>query len=104
MFLKCGKIEDVRTVRDRMTGSCRGIAYINFKTEDGATLALNLNGTEFRKREMRVQRYQQQQPNQNKPKFGNKRPHNNKHQGGSPKKNKKNDDVSILMKIFYSSS
>ncbi|KAG8036653.1 hypothetical protein G9C98_003975 [Cotesia typhae] len=91
MFLKCGKIEDVRTVRDRMTGSCRGIAYINFKTEDGATLALNLNGTEFRKREMRVQRYQQQQPNQSKPKFGNKRPHNSKHQGGSPKKNKKND-------------
>ncbi|CAD6236306.1 GSCOCG00008112001-RA-CDS, partial [Cotesia congregata] len=95
MFLKCGKIEDVRTVRDRASGGCRGIAYINFKTEDGATLALNLDDTEFRKRKIRVKRYQPQQPGskQGKPKFGNKRPHNNKHQGGSPKKNKKNDDV-----------
>lgn len=95
MFLKCGKIEDVRTVRDRMTGACRGIAYINFKSEDAATLALDINGTELRTREIRVQRYQPQSPSNSNKKTGQKRSFKQRHRDNSPKKAKTNDNVSI---------
>lgn len=71
LFSKCGKVDYVRTIRDRSTGCCRGIAYINFVEQDGATLALNLNNTTLKQREIRVTPYDPKR--QNKP--AQKRPH-----------------------------
>lgn len=86
IFGKCGQIEYVRTIRDRKTGLSRGICYVCFTTEDAVALALDLNGTKLRTRELRVTRYA---PTGKSPKAANnaKRP---RHQGknSSPKKSK----------------
>uniref|UniRef100_A0A0C9Q004 RBM34_0 protein n=1 Tax=Fopius arisanus TaxID=64838 RepID=A0A0C9Q004_9HYME len=84
LFSKCGKVDYVRTIRDRHTGCCRGIGYVNFADADAATLALDLSGTKIRKREVRVARYD---PNRKSSPKDKKRPNKGKPQG-SPKKMK----------------
>ncbi|XP_015109229.1 nucleolar protein 12 [Diachasma alloeum] len=88
IFSKCGKIDYVRTIRDRNTGCCRGIAYINFAEADGATLALDLDGTKIRKRDVRVNRYDPNRPKKSSDKAGKKRKNSGKLQETSPKKQK----------------
>lgn len=53
-FDSCGKIESVRIVKDRKSGLSRGIGYVNFEDEDSVTLALELNETQLKNREIRV--------------------------------------------------
>lgn len=88
LFGKCGKIEYVRTIRDRKTGACRGIGYVTFKTADAATLALDLTGSKLRSREIRVQRYSA--PTEKKPKqqMGGKKRSKPGHNSPSSKKAK----------------
>lgn len=57
LFSSCGKIESTRIVRDPITAVSKGIAYVNFESADGAELALHLDGTEFKKRNISVRRY-----------------------------------------------
>ncbi|XP_069671691.1 RNA-binding protein 34 [Periplaneta americana] len=56
MFDSCGKIVDIRIIRDKITGVGKGFAYVNFETTDAVELALKLNGEVLKKREIRVER------------------------------------------------
>ncbi|XP_063991644.1 uncharacterized protein LOC135170063 [Diachasmimorpha longicaudata] len=87
-FSKCGKIDYVRTIRDRHTGCCRGVAYINFADADGATLALDMDCTPIRKREVRVNRYDPNRPKTSAGKGGMKRKNIGKGRTGFSKKPK----------------
>jgi len=55
-FLSCGKILDVRIVRDPKTGMGKGFGYVNFEKDDSVEIALNLNGSKLGSREIRVSR------------------------------------------------
>lgn len=89
-FNKCGEIESVRLVRDRKTGLNRGIGYVNFATEDAVTLALELNNSKMKGREIRVTPCVD---NAKKSKKGRKRSLSNSFdKPQSPKKVKGNDE------------
>lgn len=83
MFNKCGKVESVRSIRDRITGCCRGLAYVNFAKEDSVALALNLNGQQIKNREIRVFPY--------KPDKKAKRARSSDSTGSSPAKKTKRE-------------
>lgn len=53
-FEKCGKIEDVRIVRDSNTGMGKGFCYVNFTDKNSVVLAMEMNGTELAGRQLRV--------------------------------------------------
>lgn len=53
-FTSCGKIESVRLIKHRKTGLSRGVGYINFEEADSVTLALELNDTKLKNRQIRV--------------------------------------------------
>ncbi|KAH9571212.1 hypothetical protein CY35_02G082400 [Sphagnum magellanicum] len=46
-FSECGDIATVRIPTDRETGQIKGFAYIEFKTKDSLSKALDLNGTDY---------------------------------------------------------
>ena len=54
-FAKCGKIVNVRIIRDSKTGIGKGFCYVNFSKSQSAKMALDLmNGTTLSGRELRV--------------------------------------------------
>ena len=53
-FEQFGSIKESRLVMDRQTGRPRGIAFITFEAEDGASAALQANGSDFGGRALRV--------------------------------------------------
>ena len=54
-FSKCGKIDNVRIVRDAKTGIGKGFCYVNFIKRNGVKIAVELmNGTTLSGRELRV--------------------------------------------------
>ncbi|KAK3802691.1 hypothetical protein RRG08_001954 [Elysia crispata] len=53
-FEDCGEIKNVRLVRDRRTSLGKGIGYVQFDSKDSVSLALKLNKTKVRGRELRV--------------------------------------------------
>jgi len=55
-FSSCGRILDVRLIRDGQTGVGKGFGYVNFAEEDAVELALRLAGTALDGRPLRVQR------------------------------------------------
>ena len=56
-FLKCGKINDVRIVRDSETGIGKGFCYVNFDKKESVETAITLrNGTKLNGRDLRVSR------------------------------------------------
>jgi len=55
-FEECGKIKDIRIIRDSETAIGKGFAYVNFKALDAIELALQKNGEHFKNREIRVKR------------------------------------------------
>merc|ERR1712071_354535 len=55
-FAECGKIQDVRIVRDNTNGLGKGFGYVNFDSADAVELALKLNGSSMCDREIRVDR------------------------------------------------
>ncbi|XP_049860200.1 RNA-binding protein 34-like [Schistocerca gregaria] len=56
IFEKCGRILDIRIVRDMKTGIGKGFAYVTFESADAVELALNLHGTSLKDRPLRVSR------------------------------------------------
>lgn len=68
-FGKCGKIENVRVVRDAATRVGKGIAYVQFESEVGVEAALGLNEKKFPPmlpRKLRVSRAKAIKRNANK--------------------------------------
>ncbi|XP_057316329.1 RNA-binding protein 34-like [Hydractinia symbiolongicarpus] len=59
-FTDCGDIEDIRLVRDKATGIGKGFGYVRFKSSDGVTFGLKLNGSTFKERPLRVYRSREQ--------------------------------------------
>lgn len=55
-FTSCGKIENVRIVRDPRTFLGKGIGYIMFSEKEACREAVNMNGTSFKGRELRVKK------------------------------------------------
>lgn len=55
-FSTCGKIINVRIIRDREHNISKGIAYIQFDRSDAVRIALALNGTKFNQRDLRISR------------------------------------------------
>lgn len=43
-FSQCGRVEDVRLIKDNKTKRSKGLAYIEFKSADGVATALTRNG------------------------------------------------------------
>lgn len=47
-------VSSVRIVEDRMDQKPKGFAYVEFRTLDGITKALDLNGAQFMNRNIRI--------------------------------------------------
>lgn len=56
LFSVCGEIEHVKVKKDPVTGMSRNIAFIVFKEEKSVNLALRFNKTEFKGREINVEK------------------------------------------------
>ena len=46
---KCGKIRDIRLIRDPRSGISKGIAYVEFFDENSVMRAISLNGKGLKK-------------------------------------------------------
>ncbi|KAI9559682.1 hypothetical protein GHT06_013687 [Daphnia sinensis] len=55
-FGECGKISDVRVIRDRTNGMGKGFGYVNFESTDSVELALKLDQSILNDRPIRVSR------------------------------------------------
>lgn len=53
-FQPCGTVERVTIVCDKMTGRPKGFAYLEFGNEDAVELAIKLDGSEFKGRNLKV--------------------------------------------------
>ncbi|XP_076234456.1 uncharacterized protein LOC143179224 [Calliopsis andreniformis] len=93
-FEGCGEIESVRVIRDNKTGVGKGFGYVNFKTEDAAVLAMELNGTKISNREIRVKPCGEHDKKK-KGKHGKRSLSVESKDTGSPKKLKNNAAVGI---------
>ncbi|CAK9813408.1 RNA-binding protein 34 [Anthophora quadrimaculata] len=94
-FKQCGEIESIRIIRDNMTGIGKGFGYVNFKTEDAVTLALELHGTILADREIRVKPHVIKKDTDTS-KYG-KRSHSGENtDNSSRKKAKNNTEASVL--------
>ena len=54
MFSSYGQIEDIALIKDRETGRSKGFAFITFATQQGAEMALALNGKDVDGRALKV--------------------------------------------------
>lgn len=54
-FESCGKIRNVRVIRDSKSGVGKGICYVTFKSKDSVGLAMKLKGTELSGRKARIE-------------------------------------------------
>eukprot|EP00658_Telonema_sp_P-2_P019960 TRINITY_DN17853_c0_g1_i4.p1 TRINITY_DN17853_c0_g1~~TRINITY_DN17853_c0_g1_i4.p1 ORF type:complete len:348 (+),score=101.66 TRINITY_DN17853_c0_g1_i4:199-1242(+) len=61
-FDNCGKIENVRVVRDRGSNLGKGIAYVQFGDRDAVALAVELHDSKIGGRQIRVSRIKKQAP------------------------------------------
>lgn len=53
-FGQFGAIQDVKLIKDRETGRSKGFAFITFENTDGMQGALDLNGSEYEGRKIKV--------------------------------------------------
>ncbi|XP_002157256.3 RNA-binding protein 34 isoform X1 [Hydra vulgaris] len=70
-FKDCGRIEDIRIIRDKATGLGKGFGYVRFKNSDGVMLGLKLHESDFKGRKLRVfrSRNENQEKRKSKPSF-----------------------------------
>lgn len=57
-FETCGKVVNLRIIRDRETNFGKGFAYVQFDTIEGLQASLAMNGTIFKERSLRICRYE----------------------------------------------
>lgn len=57
-FDACGRIANLRVIRDRETNFGKGFAYVQFDTIEGLQASLAMNGTIFKERSLRISRYE----------------------------------------------
>jgi len=53
-FSQFGAIQDVKLITDRETGRSKGFAFITFENADSVNAAIDLNGTEYSGRKIKV--------------------------------------------------
>ncbi|CAK9822703.1 RNA-binding protein 34 [Anthophora retusa] len=94
-FKQCGEIESIRIIRDNMTGIGKGFGYVNFKTEDAVTLALELHGTILADREIRVKPHVIKKDTDTS-KYG-KRTHSGENTDNSSRKKAKNSTEATVL-------
>eukprot|EP00038_Savillea_parva_P021143 m.33478 g.33478 ORF g.33478 m.33478 type:complete len:494 (+) comp5026_c0_seq1:141-1622(+) len=78
-FSDCGRIANVRVIRDPLTGVGKGIGFVTFVERSSVATALYKSGTPLRGRNMRVARYGHggatgNSPSKSKGKSGGRRP------------------------------
>jgi len=54
LFGACGVTTDIRIITDRDTGRSKGFAFVTFENEDAVQAALQLNGSEFQGRQIKI--------------------------------------------------
>nr|XP_033324360.1 RNA-binding protein 34-like [Megalopta genalis] len=94
-FKGCGEIESIRIIKDNKTGIGKGFGYVNFKTEDAVSLALELNGTSLQNRELRVKPCYEHPKKEKKDKQQKKRSGSTSEDQKSSKKIKNNEEVAV---------
>lgn len=77
-FDSCGKIRNVRVIRDRKSGVGKGICYVTFKSKDSVGLAMKLRGTVLSGRKARIEYCLENPPKEKKVKKEKKRPQQEK--------------------------
>lgn len=63
VFEQCGKIKNIRVVRDNATGVCTGVGYVNFENSDSVKLALQLKDVEIRNHILRINKCKKMKKN-----------------------------------------
>ncbi|XP_056022142.1 uncharacterized protein LOC125649787 [Ostrea edulis] len=66
-FLSCGKIKNVRVIRDNKSGVGKGICYVTYKSKDSVALAMKLKGTELCGRKVRLEYFTMFKKNKKRP-------------------------------------
>jgi RNA recognition motif-containing protein len=56
LFSVCGKIKEIRLIKDKITGALKGFAYVDFETSEAADSALKMDNTQMYGKPIRVQR------------------------------------------------
>ena len=54
LFGACGELKDIRIITDRDTGRSKGFAFVTFESSDAVQAALQLNGSEFQGRQVKI--------------------------------------------------
>lgn len=54
LFGACGELKDIRIITDRDTGRSKGFAFITFEDSNAVQSALQLNGSEFQGRQIKI--------------------------------------------------
>lgn len=73
-FDSCGKIRNVRVIRDSKSGVGKGICYVTFKSKDSVGLAMKLKGTLLSGRKARIEYCLENPQKEKKMKKEKKRP------------------------------
>lgn len=73
-FDSCGKIRNVRVIRDSKSGVGKGICYVTFKSKDSVGLAIKLKGTVLSGRKARIEYCLENPQKEKKMKKEKKRP------------------------------
>lgn len=73
-FDSCGKIRNVRVIRDSKSGVGKGICYVTFKSKDSVGLAMKLKGTVLSGRKARIEYCLENPQKEKKMKKEKKRP------------------------------
>ena len=66
LFEKYGSVQAVDIIRDRYTGQAKGFAFVEMGSQEEAKKALELNGTEFMKRNLNVSEARPQERRDNR--------------------------------------
>ncbi|XP_061171952.1 uncharacterized protein LOC133181476 [Saccostrea echinata] len=66
-FVSCGKIRNVRVIRDNQSGVGKGICYVTFKSKDSVGLAMKLKGSELSGRKVRIEYFTMFKKNKKRP-------------------------------------
>ncbi len=73
LFSGAGEVKSAEVVRDRETGQSKGFGFVEMKDAAGAEKALQMNGSSFQNRQIRVDSARPREPREGGGGFGGER-------------------------------